>query len=150
MLQKAAISLSWQVELLPGLVLKQAIVCVAMNHPSTFRNTGMLCHVNRGCRKETRGVSATGCAKWSGARRPLIMQRSRLLRGLCQCADQLHGARTKDFGSNPHHRPACCGIPCGGSGKGGWQDPHSCLVPPPARLCTPTASFALPLQEGSL
>ena len=48
------------------------------------------------------------------------------------------------------HAAAFPSAPCGGSGKGGWQDPHSCLVLPPACVCTPTASFALPLEEGSL
>lgn len=49
------------------------------------------------------------------------------------------------------HAAAFPSTPCGGSGKkDGWQDPHSCLMPPPVCLFTPAASFVLPLEEVSL
>lgn len=48
------------------------------------------------------------------------------------------------------HTAAFPSAPCGGSEKDGWQDPHRCLMPPSVCLCTPTASFVLPLEEVSL
>lgn len=97
--------------------------------------------------------SGTGCA--SGQE-----QDGCLLCGGLICAEGCIGAQSSDMGralrisavilATGQRAAAFPSAPCGGSGKGGWQDPHSCLVPPPACLCTPTASFALPLQEGSL
>lgn len=40
MFQKAAVSLSWQVELLPGFTLKQAIVPAPVNHPEPIQKRG--------------------------------------------------------------------------------------------------------------
>lgn len=107
MFQKAAVSLSWQVELLPGLPLKQVIVCVPMNHHEHIQKHRDVVSCELGVQERNQGSFRDWLRKWSGARRLLIMWRPCLCRGLCQCADQLHGACTEDFSSNPHHGPVC-------------------------------------------
>lgn len=111
MFQEAAVSLSWQVELLPGLALKQVIVRVPMNHPEHIQKHRDVVSCELGVQGRNQGSFRDWLCKWSGARWLLIIWRPRLCRGLYQCADRLHGARTEDFGSKPHHRPACCSIP---------------------------------------
>lgn len=144
-------SLSWQAQLLPGLSLKQAIVHVPMNHPKHIqKHKGVVSCELRGAKGKT-GVSGTGCA--SGQEQDGYLWRPCLCRGLYQCTDQLHGACTEDFSSNPHHRPACCSIPlCSlwrkweGWLAGSTQLPHASSSLSLHSQC----SFVLPLEEVSL
>lgn len=111
MFQKAAVSLSWQVELLPGLLLKQAIVHAPVNHPEHIQKHRDVVSCELRVQERNQESLRDWLCKWSGTRQLLIMWRPRLCRGLYQCADQLRGACTEDFGNNPHHRPACCSVP---------------------------------------
>lgn len=131
MFQKAAVFLSWQAELLPGFSLKQAIVRVPMNHPEhTQKHKGVVSCELRGARKkpgEFQGLALQVVRSKMAAYRGLVYAE-----GCTSEADQLHGACTEDFSSNPHHSPACCSIPlCSQWRKwGGWlaestQLPHA-------------------------
>lgn len=140
-------SLSWQAQLLPGLSLKQAIVHVPMNHPKHIqKHKGVVSCELRGAKGKT-GVSGTGCA--SGEEQDGYLWRPCLCRGLYQCTDQLHGALriSAVILTTGQHAAAFSYAPCGGSGKDGWQDPHSCLMPPPVCLCTPSVALCCPLKK---
>lgn len=78
MFQKAAVSLSWQAELLPGLSLKQAIVHVPMNHAKhTQKHKGVVSCELRGARKKQGEFQG-------GQEQDGYLWRPRLCRGLYQ------------------------------------------------------------------
>lgn len=152
MFQKAPVPLSWQAELLPGLSLKQAIVRVPMNHPEhTQKHKGVVSCELRGARKKP--------GEFQGLAVQEVRSKMATYRGLV-CAEGCISEQTSYMGhalrisavilTTAQHAAAFPSSPCGGSGKDGWQDPHSCLMPPPVSLCAPTASFALPLGKVSL
>lgn len=152
MFQKAAVFLSWQAELLPGFSLKQAIVRVPMNHPEhTQKHEGVVSCELRGARKKPE--------EFQGLAVQVVRSEMAAYRGLV-CAEGCTSEQTSYMGhavrisavilTTAQHATAFPSAPSGGTREDGWQKSHSCLMPPPVCLCTPTASTVLSLGEVSL